>query len=291
MDVRVVRFTDPEAFKARAEPWLLEREAEHALILGITDQLIRGDHDYEDPIYLAVIEEDGEVVGCAFRTPPHKLGVTRIPGHAADALADDLAGVFDVIPAIIGHEETARSVAASWCERRPASPRLTMRMRIHSLEELRPPDRPAPGCFRLAAPADLPLLEDWHRGFERDTHVPLDSHPDRILRRIESGGLALWEDGVPRAMAFATAPTRNTIRIGGVYTPPEWRGRGYASAVTAAITRLSLDRGYAECVLYTDLANPTSNRIYANLGYLPVADVVDLALEAGGSDDGMEGPS
>lgn len=92
-------------------------------------------------------------------------------------------------------------------------------------------------------------------------------------------------------MAFATAPTRNTIRIGGVYTPPEWRGRGYASAVTAAITRLSLDRGYAECVLYTDLANPTSNRIYANLGYLPVADVVDLALEAGGSDDGMEGPS
>ncbi len=279
MSIHVHRFSDPSAFKARAEPWLLEREAEHTLILGIADQLIRGDHDYEEPIYLAAVEEDGAVVGAVFRTPPHKLGVTRLPGRAVKAVVEDVAAVFQAIPAVIGHEETAATIAAAWCERHGTSARVTMRMRIHALDEVRPPERPAPGRFRLAEPADLPLLRKWHRGFELDTHVPLLVHPDQLLRRIESGSVGIWEDGVPRAMACAVGPSRNTIRIGGVYTPTEWRGRGYASAVTAAISQRSLDRGYSTCVLYTDLANPTSNRIYAALGYVPVADVVDLALE------------
>jgi GNAT superfamily N-acetyltransferase len=291
MSVRVHRFSDPQAFKARAEPWLLEREAEHTLVLGIADQLIRGDHDYGEPVYLATVEEDGALVGAVFRTPPHKLGVTRLPEYAVDAVAEDVAAVFDAVPAVIGHEETAVAIAAAWCERRGTSTRLTMRMRIHALDALRPPERPAPGRFRLAGAEDLPLLRDWHLGFERDTHVPLLSHPDQILGRIEAGSVGVWEDGAPRAMACAVGPSRNTIRIGGVYTPPRWRGRGYGSAVTAAISQLSLDRGYSTCVLYTDLANPTSNRIYAALGYVPVADVVDLALEMDPARAGAGGPS
>lgn len=275
---QVRRFESPEGFRARAQDWLLEHEAEHNLILGVVEQLISGEHDYLDPVYLATVEEGGEVVGCAFRTPPHKLCITRMPEPAAGVLARDVAELYDVLPAVIGSEPGASAVAGAWCALHGGAFRATMGMRIHALERVVHPHPPAPGRFRLAEPGDLGVLEDWHLGFERDTHIPLVSDPDRIRGRIESGSLGVWEDGGLRSMAAAVSPTRGTIRIGGVYTPPMSRGRGYGSAVTAALSQLSLDRGYRLCVLYTDLANPTSNKIYRALGYEPVCDVVDLEI-------------
>ena len=79
-------------------------------------------------------------------------------------------------------------------------------------------------------------------------------------------------------MAVAKGATRNGIRIGYVYTPPESRARGYASALVAAVSQKMLDEGFAFCVLYTDLSNPTSNAIYARVGYEPVADVLDMTF-------------
>jgi predicted GNAT family acetyltransferase len=63
------------------------------------------------------------------------------------------------------------------------------------------------------------------------------------------------------------------VRIGPVYTPPEARNRGYASALVAAISQAQLDAGRRFCFLFTDLANPTANHIYQAIGYEPVRDV------------------
>jgi hypothetical protein len=74
--------------------------------------------------------------------------------------------------------------------------------------------------------------------------------------------------------------TPNGVRIGPVYTPPEHRRRGYGSAVTAAVTAEQLAAGRTFCFLYTDLANPTSNKIYTEIGYELVCDAIDYAFEA-----------
>ena len=71
-----------------------------------------------------------------------------------------------------------------------------------------------------------------------------------------------WDGGAPVSMAGYSGPTPHSLRISAVYTPPEQRRRGYASAVTAAISQEVLDRGCQFCTLYTDLGNPTSNHIY-----------------------------
>lgn len=107
--------------------------------------------------------------------------------------------------------------------------------------------------------------------------------PRRIAaERIDSGGLLLWVDGgEPRSMAAAMGSTPNGDRIGYVYTPPELRGHGYASAITAALTRRILESGRRFCFLYTDVANATANAIYPRLGYRAVGEVVDLVFEAG----------
>jgi uncharacterized protein len=91
----------------------------------------------------------------------------------------------------------------------------------------------------------------------------------------------LWENDRPVSLAGWGGETPNGVRVGPVYTPPAHRRRGYGSAVTAAVTAERLAAGRRFCFLYTDLANPTSNRIYASLGYEPVCDSVDCAFEAG----------
>lgn len=86
MDFGVCRFEDADAFLARAESWLLRAEAEHNLLVGLAHRLKVSTEGYEPPLYLATVEDAGGVVGCAFRTPPFKLGLTRIPTGALPAL-------------------------------------------------------------------------------------------------------------------------------------------------------------------------------------------------------------
>ena len=99
-------------------------------------------------------------------------------------------------------------------------------------------------------------------------------------RWIAGGGLRLWEDGVVVSMAGASGPTPNGIRVGAVYTPPDKRRRGYASALVAALSQEQLDTGKKFCFLYTDLANPTSNKIYQDIGYEPVCDIDEYIFES-----------
>jgi predicted GNAT family acetyltransferase len=84
----------------------------------------------------------------------------------------------------------------------------------------------------------------------------------------------------PVSFLGVTAPLGGVVRIGPVYTPPEHRARGYASALVAAVSQAALDDGVMICSLYTDLANPTANRIYAAVGYRPVGDFTIYAFAA-----------
>jgi predicted GNAT family acetyltransferase len=80
------------------------------------------------------------------------------------------------------------------------------------------------------------------------------------------------------SMAGLTRQVAGTIRVGPVYTPPGLRRRGYAGAVTAAVSRAALDAGADEVLLFTDLANPTSNSLYQRLGFQPVEDRVLMSF-------------
>jgi uncharacterized protein len=83
----------------------------------------------------------------------------------------------------------------------------------------------------------------------------------------------LWDDHEPVSMCGVGGETPHGVRIGPVYTPPRARRQGYASALVAEVSQVQLDRGRTFCFLFTDLANPTSNHIYQEIGYEPVRDV------------------
>jgi hypothetical protein len=274
--VNINRFSDARAFLDRAEDWLLLREAEYNVVLGIANRLLRGDHPWANPIYLATVEADGQVLGCAWRTPPHKLGLTRLPMESIPLLVSDVAEVYSEIPGILASAAEGTEFANLWTRDRDSTWSFGTRQGIFSLEHVVTTNTPVRGTLKRAEAVDLPLVAEWGAGFARDTHIE-DFDPLLYSERsIRNGSVYLWQDREFRSMAAAVETTPNGTRVGYVYTPPSFRGRGYAAATVASLSQQLLDGRRRFCFLYTDLANPTSNAVYQRIGYQPVAEVVDI---------------
>jgi predicted GNAT family acetyltransferase len=278
--MKIVRHADVHAFAARATPWLLQAEAEHNLILGIIEQL-KANRMHTSAPYLVTVEADDAVVGCAFRTPPYKLGLTRMPHGAIAELVNDVAQVYEHIPAVLGPAAQARAFAEAWALCRRAQAKPGMRQRIYTLEEVVPPSPVASGELRLAGKRDFETLVDWLNRFATETGIGAVNVASFVESHIINKTVFLWEDdGAPVTSALYSGKTPRGVRIGFVYTPEQHRRRGYASACVAAVSQRALDNGNHFCCLYTDLSNPTSNDIYQRVGYVPVSDVVDYEITA-----------
>ena len=275
MSLSIDRHADARTFLARAGAWLMRAEAEHNLVLGLVYALVQGRGNVEQPVYLATVQDGPDVVGCAFRTPPYKIGITRMPIGAIPALVEDVAGVYDALPAVLGPEAETLAFAETWARRQGVRAEEGTRQRIYQLERVIPPARVPPGHFQLAQRRHTELVAEWIRAFAREAHMEEMRAEQIAADRIAAKAMFLWLDPEPVAMAGWSGRSPNGIRVGPVYTPPGLRGRGYASALVAAASQRALDSGVGLCFLYTDLGNPVSNAIYQRLGYEPVCDVLD----------------
>jgi predicted GNAT family acetyltransferase len=277
-ELGVKRFEDAEAFLAATGDFLTAREAEHNLLLGLAGTLVARPHIYPQPPYLAAVARGQDVVGVALRTPPHGVVLSEVEEKAAvDLLAADAARLYAELPSVFGPKVASRRFAEIWGHSSGQTAGRGMAQRVFRAERVRPPAG-VPGALRRAGEMDRRLLVDWIGAFQRDVGQasrgrPAEEAVDDYLTRGESGGIYLWEDGEPVSVAGCGSPTPNGLRVGPVYTPPERRGRGYASALTAELTATLLAGGRRFCFLFTDLANPISNRIYERIGYEPVTDV------------------
>ena len=276
MPVETRRFDSVEAFLDVCGSFLEAREPEHQLTLGILgDARARG--GFPDNGALVAALTDGRVVATAIWTPPWNVILSEVDDEQAiAAMADSLAG--DDLSGVDGPAEHAEAFARAWSARTGRTYLPGMRQRSYALESVTAPDG-VPGSLRRAQVPDRDLMVDWIRAFDieamgseadwRDTRAFVD---DMFSESTRTG--YIWDvDGNPVSMCQSTGATPHGIRIGAVYTPPELRRRGYASALVAAVSQAELDRGRRWCFLFTDLANPTSNRIYQAIGYRPIRDV------------------
>jgi predicted GNAT family acetyltransferase len=279
LSLEVLRHTTARAFLRRAERWLLEAEDLHNLILSLSyasaaEEAAAGRGTSTEAPLFATVERRGEVVGCAYRAPPHQLLLTDMPGEAVEELARAVASAHPAIPAALGTPELARAFAAAWTRLTGAPSRPGTDQRLYRLDAVLPIE--APGTLRAATPDELPLAAAWAEAFSRDVHLRYGPGENRVAGWVEDRCLFFWEEGgEPVSMAVAHGATPRGIRIGYVYTPPDRRRRGYAGACVAELSRRLLAAGRAFCVLYADLSNPTTNALYQRMGYKPVADVTD----------------
>jgi predicted GNAT family acetyltransferase len=293
--MELTRFDDVADFYRRAEPCLLAHEAEHNLMLGLCATLMQNPGEYESAPYLALVTEGGATLAAALRTPPHNLILSLVPAEADvsaafDLIARDTHALYGVLPGVIGPSAVSRAFATRWQALTGRTSLIGLRERIYRLDTVVPVTG-VPGRMRRATGADRALLVPWIAAFHREAlgaREPLDAERwvDNALASPVRG-VYLWEDGGSAvAVAAYGGPTPHSMRVGPVYTPPEQRRQGYASACVAALSQQLLDDGCRFCTLFTDLSNLTSNHIYQAVGYQPVCDVdvyefgLDTTLEA-----------
>lgn len=263
---------DVEEFADAAGDFLRSRPVEHTVPLTLVATLRKhGSNAYgpDAPIFGWYRAPDGTVAGACLRTPPFPLLVTAAPDLAG--LAAALAG--RPLPGVNALAGDVDEFAAAWQRRTGVTPVPGRRSRLYRLDALTPPSPHPPGEPRVAGPADRELLISWMTGFHREIGESAGEVVDWVDEKLPYGGLTLWEvDGQPVSMAGASRPEAGMVRVMAVYTPRELRGRGYAGAVTTVVSRAALDAGAVDVVLFTDLANATSNALYRRLGYRPVED-------------------
>jgi uncharacterized protein len=263
---------DVKSYASAVFPFLEMNEAENGLLLGILGTL----HD-ESPITLPFMAEvkRGEQTAAAAFYHARNLIVTRGLEDAIEELSRKLIEMHVDAPSVVGPSAISQSFAETWGKRRRCSAALSMDQCIYQLTDVVWPTD-VPGEMRLMTADDVDLVTQWIRGFNEEA-LPDEPHrPEDARRNAESRPQRrmtfIWDAaGASVAMASLARPTRRGITVNAVYTPPEYRKHGYATALTAAVSAEGLRRGKSFCVLYTDLSNPTSNSIYPKIGYKPIS--------------------
>jgi len=288
--MRVVSHPDAQAFLAATEGF---RGTEPVLtnVIGSVAESVAAGRVYPAEFWYAVLDDDGSVIGCAIRTAPWFLSLSPMSAEAARALAAAVQVADPAVPGVTGPEDVAEVVIAALG--RQADTHLDFREHVQVVNTLMPPSRPIDGTWRRGTVDDTDLLLAWLEEFSAEVGLPAFDLPGAVAGRLADDAYRIWTvDGAPVSLAghasLVQTPAGPVARIGPVFTPSHLRGRGYASAVTAALTQELMQR-CAVVMLFTDAANPTSNAVYARLGYEIVADVVEVSF--GGSDGQADSPS
>lgn len=283
--MQITTHIDAQAFLNHTQAALESNEAANGLMLGICARLALYPERITTPPCLKTIDDEHGLVLAAIQTPPYNLVVY---GHRGDldegarALAADLVREEWQIPGVLGPSEMARLVAARLGEATGRGYRLERREQVYELRQVQTPV-PTHGQLRVATESDAPLVSRWWYEFHLDIFGQADAEDTgrAAKQRIADGDVYVWDVGEPVSLAAKTRPTTKGISVGPVYTPPERRQRGYATACVSELSRLLLTAGREFCALFVDVANPVAARVYQRIGYRPLCDYDEYTFEIG----------
>lgn len=264
---------DPGELLAVAGQFLASRPVEHNLLLTLAERA----RSSEVPSRWGWVSDGDDVVGVEGQVPAtYRAALSPMPAEAAVVLAERLAREVPDLPGIEAEAATAARFAGAWVTVRRVAARPIDGRRLYRLGRLVEPPG-GPGRLRQAVTDDVGLLNEWRAAFDWEAggDPPPGYARPHLRQRIEAGEAWLWEvDGQPVSGAFATPPAAGASRIGFVYTPPPQRRRGYAAACVGALSAHLLAGGIEHVLLFTHLANPTSNALYQRLGYEPLSEIL-----------------
>ncbi len=274
--MKVWTYTDPGLFLKNTQTELESNEAANSLMLGICRQLVHHPEWFQASPCLKTVEDEKGLMLAAVMTPPHKLVVYAQQGDldaVARILVDDMVKEGWRPAGVMGPSVAARGIAARWAEITGNIFDLERRQSVYELRE-------APGLvieagkLRLATQQNADLVARWWYAFHSEIFGQAERDESRRAARARIGNedIYLFEVQRPVSIAMKTRPTRNGVSISLVYTPPELRGQGYATACVSTLSRTLLEAGWEYCALFADQSNAAANRVYQKIGYRPTCD-------------------
>ncbi|MCA1010993.1 GNAT family N-acetyltransferase [Halobacillus halophilus] len=268
--MKIIQEHSVEAFTTSIQELLLQREAENNLPLGILKRLQESSSD-ENSI-LIKIEEEGRPVFMTMRTPPHLWilpSIATVTSSHIKSLARYLFENQFEVPGILGEGEAVQQFIDAWVNITGENPIIHMRQGIYRLNELRPIHM-SEGELVEAKECDFELVKKWLTWFGEETNEGTikERTAEMAEEMIRTRRMYLWiVNGEAVSMAARARVTPHGVTINAVFTPDEYKRRGYATQAVWTLTKKLLDQGYQFCSLYTDLDNHSSNSIYKKIGY------------------------
>jgi uncharacterized protein len=276
MMTRLQTHSTAEEFLRDVSSELERDEARNSLVLGAAAALARTDGAAGDGALLATVQDGKGLALAAMMAPPHPLVLSsdrETLEPPLEPLVRHLRESGILPPAVVAPRAIAERFSLLWSRASQQPARVAQQQRLYALTEVRPLHS-ARGALRRADESDGELVAKWMAAFDAEAlgEMTPEQASATAERRIAAREIYLWEDSQPRAMAARARPTRGTVAVNAVYTPRDGREHGYATACVLHLSRALLDEGFRMCVLFTDLANPTSNSVYTRIGYAPVCD-------------------
>lgn len=282
---------DAQEFLDRAGRHLAQDPATGTVVATTAQRLVdHGPGDLPHHWFAVVTDENDAIAGIAMRTmpmAPYSPYALAMPDAAARAIATALIERGESIDGINGARPSADLIAATMAAADGRAVAVSMHMRLFELGTLVAP-RAVEGRLRAVGPGEAEAALAWIHQFFRDAdeqggrepgsaHNPAEFTLRDVRRKIDEGVLWFWVDAGDRPVHLtgANPPAFGVSRVGPVFTPKGQRGKGWAGAAVAEVSRTLAEQGN-RVILFTDQANPTSNALYVALGYEPVVDMVNL---------------
>jgi predicted GNAT family acetyltransferase len=280
-------YKDVHEFYNEVYSVLMRHEAQNMIPLShlIIGNEGRDKTDWRDPMnwLMATVSDANGIHLIAIMTPPHNITLYAtdniINKEAINCLVDGLKNY--EIPGVMTEKTLAEYFASEYTSRNGLNVKTIMSQRIYEITTVNQ-DIQNIGSVRLLDERDMSFFPYWAEACyaaetydKKEMRIPQNS--EHYIYRLAAKKLYVLEvDRIPVSMAGYTREMQTAIGIAFVYTPPYYRNKGYATSIVAKISQFALDKGYTKCVLYTDLANPTSNSIYQKIGYNPICDSLQL---------------
>jgi hypothetical protein len=283
--MNLTRYESAAKFLEHTEEYLLANETFNSLPLGISYAVRKNPQVFGSVTpYFSAVDHEGNLEAIAVRTPPYDLLIfseNLQPRDAFSLIAQDMMQLDPTLGGVNGRLELSELFAQIWCELTELKFTRQMHSRAYELKSVTRPEN-IDGSMRLATDQDIDLVVEWMNAFD-DEAVPDDPKTNRMARvrgAVENENFFLWEfNGSAVSIAAKARPVVNGITVNSVYTPPDLRRKGYATALVAALSQHLLDEGWKFCTLFTDMKNPTSNSIYQKIGYEPIGDYANHRFE------------
>lgn len=276
--VELLKYENLLQFKEEVTAFLEQDEVVNNLSLGVLKSAEK------TPLLMAVVKRDEEIVWAMLQTQPDKIILSKAASFSSDELpliAERMHHEFESIPGLIGDRKLIVELSGYLSKLRGVAATVEMDQGLYKLEKVKGKIG-SKGKLRALTEQEHILVKEWVYQFCKDVNLPItmDEAGAKADELIRKGRLMGWEiGGEIVSMANATRPTERNITVNFVYTPIKHRKKGFASDCVAALSQMLLDQGYQTTSLYTDLSNPTSNKIYQEIGYEWVADSVVMVLE------------
>jgi len=264
--LKLVTYKDAEHFLSRCETWLLERSDIHNTMYSSAILIARESPVFTGPYWFGAIEnDDGDIVACGNHNLPDGLCISEIPASMLDAVHRSLVDIVGVPHRIMAPQITAEYLAERCSDTSEVCGRFQARWHTYRLDNLDWPAKDVPGQLRKGRIEEEDLIAGWGRAFGEEQPAPVDVC-DYMLRKLSEGDLYVWDNIGPKTILSLSGRAGKGIRISGVYTPPEFRGHGYATAAVAALSHAKLSNGRDFLVLNVTDGNP-AEELYQQLGY------------------------